>query len=680
MAYTDTAAPAASDANFGNGLALGTRAEMFPSVPLPAFNAVGGPSFAAHLKGEAGPDLIGILCNSHLPPRSDAIASMRNIDHPAILRLIDSGVVVWPDSMRYFALAYQRPTSPRFKQSIDEPHALMGEDNINHYFLTPLIGALVELMRTGMVHNGIRPTNIFWRPGGSAAPQLGECLSAPAGFGQPALFETIERSMATPLGRGVGTHADDCYAFGVTMALFILGQNPMRGMDDRAIMSAKIERGTFSSLIGNTRISGTHSELLRGLLTDDARQRWSGSDLEQWLAGRRLTPKNTDAGRRASRAMEFANKELWQVRPLADVLAAHVGEATRIIENGSLDKWLRRSLGDDDRGDNLEEAKESLKESGKTAHYEDQLVARACIALDPAAPIRYRGLSVMPMGIAPLLAEAISTGNNVQNLSEIISSQLVTFWVNLQKDLKTDLVPLAQQFERMRGLLEKTGYGYGVERVLYELSPSLPCLSPLLRGQYVTSPKALMSALDRVAGLPNRAREPMDRHIATFLIARERRSEALFEAMTGADTSPRKGTAYLTLFSELQNRYGPDKLPNIAQWLMPFLEVSIKRYLGKGLREKMQKQLRDAAVKGDLALLLRVVDDPHKIEYDRQQFLAARLLYLSTLKEITITEHRLANRDSVVASEGKPMAASFSGFLAIIFVLVAVLRALWQNL
>ncbi len=200
----------------------------------------------------------------------------------------------------------------------------MSEDVVNHSFVAPLIGALSEFLRTGVVHNGIRPTNIFWRPGGATPPQLGECLSAPPGPNQPVLFETLERAMATPLGRGTGTHADDCYAFGVTMALFILGKNPVRGMDERAIIQAKLERGTFTTLIGNTRLSPTHSELLRGLLTDDARQRWTGADLEQWQSGRRLTPKNTDAGKRAARALEFGGKEYTQVRPLAQALAAQV--------------------------------------------------------------------------------------------------------------------------------------------------------------------------------------------------------------------------------------------------------------------------------------------------------------------------------------------------------------------
>lgn len=676
MAYANLASNPATTAP---GAPFGARAEIVPSMPLPDLNAPGGPAFVARMRGEATSNFMGILCNSGLPPRLDILNAMRSIDSSSILRLIDSGVVTWPqDDNHYYAFAFQRPLAPRFMHNLDEHHQAMSEDAVNHYFVTPMINALSEMQRTGVVHNAIRPTNIFWRVGGATPPQLGECLSAPAGYGQPVIFETLERAMSLPMGRGTGVHVDDCYAFGVTLAFLVLGHNPFQGMDDNAIIQMKIERGSFGAIVGNKRLSATHIELLRGLLTDDARQRWTATDLEMWQSGRRLTPKNTDTGRRASRHIDFAGKQYWQVRPLAAGLAAHVMEAVQFIESGTLDKWMRRALGDEERANDLSEAQQSLKESGKTANYEEQLVARTCIALDPAGPIRYRGLSVMPSGIANMVVDASMTGNNVQALSEIIASQLVTFWVDMQKDSKTELVPLGQQFERMRGIIEKSTFGNGFERVIYELNPALPCLSPILRSQYVISPKTMLPALERLSSSPSRAREPMDRHIAAFLIVRERRSELLFDAMTQPETSPRRGVALLTLYGEMQYKHGPDSLPGLSQWLLPLVEPSIQRYLGKALKEKLQKQAREIANRGDISALLRLLDDPRRIEHDRQDFMAARMLYLNILKEVTIIEGKLANREEVVKSAGKPLAASISSFLAILLICVALARAGFQ--
>ncbi|MBV8060552.1 MAG: serine/threonine protein kinase [Alphaproteobacteria bacterium] len=674
MAYEST-----SSVLQGGALAVGQRAEILPSVPIPELNSIGGPAFAARMKGvEGSSDLLGILCNTSLPPRLDTVNSMRGVDHVSLLRLIDSGVVAWPDNNRYYAFAFQRPLAPRFKTSIDETHTPMREDTVNHYFVTPLIGALQEMQRAGIVHNGIRPTNIFWRPGTAMAPQLNECLSVPGGYGQPVLFETIERGLCPPIGRGVGQHSDDCYALGVTLAMTFLGLNPLQGMDDASILRLKIERGSFAALVGNHRLSASHIEILRGLLSDDARQRWSGNDLDQWLNGRRLTPKNTDTGHRASRHYDFCGKEYWSTRSLAAALPTNVTEAVQIIENGSLEKWLRRAMDDDERANNLVEMLTVISAAGKTANYEEQLVARTCIILDPSGPLRYRGICVMPGGISSMLVETVMSGGSPQILAEIIANQLVAFWVETQQDIKTELVPLGQQFERMKLLIEKTTYGNGIERVIYELNPGLPCLSPIVASQYVVSPRMLLAAFERLAASGNRPPELVDRHLAAFLIVRDQRSELLFEAIAAPESDPRRGIGILTLLSEMQYRYGPDSTPALAQWIAPMLEPAIQRFLGKALKEKLRQLMREAVQRGDLSAMLQLADDPRRIERDKQDFTAARMLYLNIQKEIALCESKIQNKELVVRSIGKPMAASISTFLAIIMVFAAILRAVWQ--
>ncbi len=663
----------------GSSVLLGTHVEIYPASPLPDFNNEGAAAFAARFKDDANSDLVAYICTGALPARFDIINSLRIIDHPSVLRLMESGAVSWPDGQRYGALVFQRPMAQRFMRTLDEAHAPLSEDVINRFFVAPMVGALAEFMRTGIVHGAIRSTNVFWRANSAAPPQLGECVTTPPGVGQPALFETIERAMAMPSGRGPGHHADDCYAFGVMVALLILGQNPFRGMDDRAVLQLKMERGSFNAIIGHHRLSPTHSELLRGLLTDDSRQRWTASDMEQWLGGRRLTPKSSDVERRATRHLDFSGREFWQVRPLANAFAAHVPEAARMIQGGALDKWLRRSLGDDSKADDIADAISSIKDGTKTANYEDNLVARVCIALDPAAPIRYRGLSIMAGGIAAMLAEGIVTGSNIQNLLEIINGQLVTFWVDMQKAMKTELVPIAQQFERLASILEKTTYGNGVERAVYELNPAIPCLSPMLRGHHVTSPRAILPALERVSTSSSRPRDPMDRHIAAFLVVRDRRSELLMESMGAPESSPRRGLAMLNLYVDMQNRHGPESLPGIAQWLLPLLESSVRRYFGKMVRENLQKQVKDVAERGNLGALQQIVDSPRRLERDEQEFIAARLLYFSILKEINTLEGRMANREGLVRDFGTPAAASISSLVALMAVLFAIVRVIWAS-
>lgn len=667
--------------SLGTGLSLEGRVLLYPEKALPDLACSGGAAFAARYRNDASQEMMGIICSRGFLPRAESVTSVRAIDSVAVLRLRDAGVVHWPaQNANYYALVYERPLAPRYWQTLDETHPTMGEDAVNHYFVMPLIKALLEFQRMGFMHGGVRPTNIFWRDGSTSPPQIGDGLSAPAGMGQPAMFETIERAMCPPIARGTGYHTDDCYAFGMTLAMVILGQNPYRGMDERAILHSKMEKGSFNSVVGARRLSAGHIELLRGLLLDDARQRWTAEDLEQWMNGRRLTPKSSDAGRRASRMFSVAGKEYWQARPLAASLAENVGEAVKLIEDGSLEKWLTRALVDVEKAKNLSEAIRLVKEGGKSTHYQDQLVARACIALDPAGPIRYRGLSVMPSGLATLLADTIRKGGSVQSLSEIILDQLVTFWVNMQKDAKIDLVPLAQLFERQRSSVERPVFGSGIERVAYDLNPQIPCLSPMLANECVMTAKRLLAALERVSANGPPATEPMDRHIAAFLAARDKRREALFEAMGPGEKPIRRGLALLALFGELQYRYGPDNLPKLAAWLLPLLDNCVKRYLNKPFQEKVRRQAKEAVTKGDLSLLMKYIDDPERVHGDEQDFLTARLMYQGIRKEIAILEESLRDKEHVMREVGRPVAATLASFLAILFIAVTLGRAALHSL
>lgn len=664
----------------GTPVLLESRIEILPTTPLSDFSTVGGTVFGARIKGVTESDLLAVVCNKGLIERNEIVNSVRGLNNPGILKLVEAGPVQWPgEDTQYYCLAYERPSVPVMMASLDEVHVPVQEDALNDGFIYPMIGALMALKRSGVVHHAIRPTNIFWRRGSALPPQLGDCLSTPAGVGQSVIFETIERAQCLPMGRGTGHHTDDCYAFGMVLAFMMIGQNPFMGMDDATIIQMKIERGTFATVIGNRRFQPNHIELLRNLLTDDVQQRWTAIELEQWQNGRRATPKKSDQGRRAQRHFEFVGREYWQLRPLAQALYRHVHDAVLIIENGTLDKWLRRSMSDEETAESVVDIQESLKRNSKAANIEDLLVARVCMALDPLGPIRYRGMALMPLGIANMLVDAVLGGRNIQVLSEIIANELVQQWVDMQKVGKADMLPLSQQFDRMVGFLENPTLGNGFERVLYELNPSISCLSPIVRKQYVMAPRFMLTALERIGSSSQRGREPMDRHIAAYLIVRDKRSEKLFLGLSAPEGSIRRGLAMLALFVEMQQRYGPEFLPNIAQWLLPALEGATWRFLGKATRETTLAQVKKTAERGDLRTLQRLLDDPVRFERDSQEFMAARMLYFNIMKEINSLEGQLADRENAARNIGNPMAATLSSFLAIVLAIIILIRAVWKN-
>ncbi|MCG5243982.1 serine/threonine protein kinase [Azospirillum doebereinerae] len=648
---------------------LAERYEIQPGAPLPALNAVGGNAFTAKPLREKRLEAFAIICHASTLPRTDICATVASLDNGTHMRLLDWGLVDWPqDRGRRYCLMFEKPGGRRLMTSINETYEPMPEEQLTRQIVHPLVSALKEMSGRGVVHGAIRPTNLYFRDLASGGLMLGESVSAQPGYGQPVLLETIERGMAMPAGRGTGSAADDMYSLGVTLLMLALGRNPVAGLDDEAIVQAKIERGSYPALVNQHRLPLAVNEMVRGLLVDDPKQRWTLNDLDLWVAGRRLSPKQPQISRRASRPIEFQGQEYWHCRTLARAFARQVPAAAMVIESGELDKWLRRSMGDELRAEAVNNAVQTAS-TGKGGSQGDRLVARVCMALDPTAPIRYRGRAMMPDGIGTMLADAFMRGESPQAPAEVVTNQLPMFWANVQSEFKPEFVPLVQTYDQLRGFLERSAYGLGVERVLYEMNPTMPCMSPLVAKQLPTNPSELLRALDWLAAGGQRHKDPVDRHIAAFLGARHKRGDDLLFTQLGSGVEPmRRVIAMLTILSDVQARTGVDGLTHLAAWVVALLEPAFRRFHNRPQQEVVRKQADGAAHNGRLTELLKVVDDPESLRRDRLEFEAAQIAYREADAEMEKVRHTIADRNAIVESSGRQVAAITSSLLSTVMV------------
>ena len=116
--------------------------------------------------------------------------------------------------------------------------------------------------------------------------------------------------------------------------------------------------------------------------------------------------------------------------------------------------------------------------------------------LQEQAPVRYKGLAVLPSGFGTSLAEAISRGEDIQAYGEMILNQFFNAWVNARFEEIPDGAGIVSLFEKTRGFLTQKTAGYGIERVLYTLNRDTACLSPVLKDFFVLSPDGLLMALE----------------------------------------------------------------------------------------------------------------------------------------------------------------------------------------
>src|SRR5918994_194633 len=288
---TAATAPAPTGRNL-EPVNLAGRYEILPGTPLPSLDGPGGAAFAVRALRDRKIDVFARVGTLGVPARMDLLSGIRGIEHVALMRMIEWGIVDWPvDGMKRIVFILENPGGRRPMKSLNGTREQMTEEQI-----TPAV---------------IQPANIFLRDQGTSGIMLGECVSAITSFGQAPLLLTTERAMAQPSGRGVGTTADDIYALGITILLLFMGRNPIRQLDDEAMLQAKIDRGTYPALVGTSRISLNLMEPLRGMLADDPKQRWSLNDLELWLSGRRLSPRQPQVPRKASRPFDFSGTLYW---------------------------------------------------------------------------------------------------------------------------------------------------------------------------------------------------------------------------------------------------------------------------------------------------------------------------------------------------------------------------------
>lgn len=658
-------------------LRLGDRFEILPSQPLASFDGAAGPAFAARSLRGRKIECYAILCGGSVPPRPEPLATMATLDNPGLVKMIDHGMVDWnpgpvqqagptQSHARRLALVFERPMGRRLMTSLDAAFEPLSEDVIMRLVMQAIGPALKEMAGRGMTHGGIRPTNMILRDTTGGPALLGECCSTPPGYDQPMLFECIERAMAQPAGRGPGTVADDLYAFAVSLVILALGRNPVQDLDDEAVLAAKIERGSYAAIVGNLRIPQNLSEPVRGMMVDDPKQRWGITQLDLWLSGRRLSPKQTQLPKRAARPLDVGGQEVWNCRTLARAMTRNTTVATLQVESGDLDRWLRRGMSDDVMAEAVATAVEGASSGGgKSSSAAERMVTRVAIALDPVAPIRYKGKAVMPEGLGIALADAFLRKDNPQPLAEMVAWQMPGYWAGLQPDFRAELVPLVQTFETLRNLLEKTGTGFGIERVLYETNPHLHCLSPMVVEFRAVTPGDLLLALDAAGGGGrDRGKEPMDRHISAFLISRHRRIEdALFAQLQIGVDPVRRITAILTMFSEIQTRFGLEPLPNLCKTLAGVMEPTFTRFYNRPQREAAREQVAKIAADGKLIDLLRVIDNPEALKKDAMGFAAARREHKKAVLEVDKLRASIADREEITETTGRQVAATLSSVI-----------------
>lgn len=581
--------------------------------PVPALSGTLPALAARHATGRKG---FALACRPDLPPRTQALASLPQPAPEALLVPQAMAPARLPGAARESLLAvFPLPPGPPVLTAHTRCRP-WSEAELIHDLLRPVARVLAALDQLALTHRAVRVDNLFRaREGGPVSLGDGFCL--PSAFGQPAWCESPAMAQCVPEGRGAGQPADDVFALGIALICVAAGRVPWAGIDPRTLHRQRLEKGSFNALTTDLRLPGSIADLLRAMLADDPELRPSAELVAGWpsaLQGRKGAARPV---RRAGRPLVIGAEKALDTRTAAWLLATGWSEGVRTLRSGALDGFLRRGIGDPALAERLAETvRAETTERPDTA--DDMAMCRAIAMLDPTAPLVWRGVAMMPDGIGTLLARAACDPANaplqVADIAALVHAEAPARWALSGGDSASAAVH-ARAGAQWRVMLRTKGLAGGIERLLYQLNPGLPCLSPILRGAWTATPADLLAALEAAAPPPDEAGQagpppPPDHDIAAYLAARQGAAmERSFAELAGPAAVA--ATTRIALLARLQARHaGGRKLPRLAAWLAASCDPVIETWHSRLMRESLPARLAEAARAGDLTVLLGLLDDP----------------------------------------------------------------------
>lgn len=653
---------------------LKNRYLILPSMPLIDLDTPTASAYSVEDRREPGRHLFALICTPGLPTRTRTMVDLRSQAVNGLIPLVDYGPVYWPPlGQSCQVVVFERPLGGRFLDAFIDKPLKINEYDIGKRIFEPLSKALSALSSLDLPHRAIRIDNLFYMDKDRTELVLGECVTSPPGYDQPQIYEPLERAMAMAAGRGYGHVIDDIYALGVIGVFLLLGYNPAAKASNEELIAGKAELGTYQCLCGNERIPLPLIEPLRGMLSDDAKERWDTAAIEQWLSGQKKTPIQRRGVSKPKTTYKFANHDHLTPRTIAYSFSKNVAEAAKAIKSGKLELWLRQSLNQPETADSIASTMAMTKvHEGSPDGADDILVAKICMRLDPQAPIRYKGFTFMPDGFGAAMAIEYLRKGNFQIPGEILARDLLGYWFACQSPITPDLTAMDRSFLALRNFAKINEIGFGLERCLYELNRSLPCQSPLLQQSYVDHIEEMLPALDVASEHVDKRSRPVDKHVAAFIATHFKFD---IQPHLKALSDPREETSLigmLSLFALMQWRLSKTPLYGLSSWMGGLLQPAIGTYHSRATRRTIEQEIPALVRQGSLPELFDLIDNADRRGKDNSDFKNAQIEFARAESEIQSFIGADIDQEKIALQTGERFTAVVGVILGMISVTVII--------
>ncbi|WND03121.1 hypothetical protein QGN29_01915 [Temperatibacter marinus] len=608
--------------------AFGERYSVNFSVPLPQFDTSGGKAYKVVDSKKPDAPLYAFVHYHGAYVRSNVYKLLSKRSSPNVVCPVDHGLmnIQAGENRQSLVTIFERPTGdPLF--SVEGAHPKLDTSKLRTNVALSIIKAIAGLHKKKIIHGSLHPSRMFFVSQESDDVYLGECITTPCGFDQPPEYEPLSVAFADAEGRGEGTPSRDFFQLGASIMTLYFGKSLDGARAQEAMLMARVNQSSFWALAGGQDVPGAVGQLLKGVMLDDDEDRWGFEDVLNWYEGSAPIKRSGMRNWTMNRPTNFKGTSYVDRRLLASAFAHDPKSAAVLIRGLEFEQWMSMCLREEIYSDSLQSLLAISSGSGMGHEEAHALITRFTVFLHPDGPIRYKGLSFYPDAVPALMQTLVQRDERekIRFLLEIMNKKLMTALASLSNEQNPNGAKLLNQYSGYDGYARSPDVGKGVERVLYELNPAAPCMSPKMDKNWVVSGKQLVESINRLAEVGSIKNILLDRHIAAFILRHVEGIERDYNKLLSSKNDTTRFNGYTAeIFSYLQKKYNVASMVGLSNKLVDSMITAVKGLKNKKAREGVSNILEKLKATGDLDKIVKTVDINKITTEDNRKFLAAK--------------------------------------------------------
>ncbi len=643
----------ASSAENISNFVLKERFEILFDTPLPMHNTNGALAYKATDRINSKRELFALVCSNETSPRLSILPYLKSIDNSHIMKLVEYGVASCPPrGAQNMVLIYQLPSGPRLTNTDIIPDLRKSPEKFKQIFIS-MISALECLKGYGFTHRAIRLDNLYFKDESCSEIILGDCAASFPAYHQPPVYETIESLISAPEGRGNGRDNNDTYAAGVTILSMLYGRELLSDMSTPEVLRLKLKKGSFSALSAEDKMPNAYVNLFKGILLDSPEERWNYTQIYNFLDSKPSSFGLTTVSETSKKALTINGEKYYTHTGVALALHDNPQEAIELLNNGKLLEWIRSGIEDE----KLYAKMEKMLKQNKESTLPQILICKTCILLNPHAPIRYDGISAFPDGISKAIFYTIKNHGNLKAYMDIFSNDLIKIWYMEQNNTRSP--GNATEF---KVYINRHDYGYGIERIIYDVDADLPCCSQLFGDEFVISVPQILKALDNTYAEKVVTTAPFDKAIIAYMRCKlgKKVDNILSEINSAKPITQISGV--LHLYADAQKKLGPAQLPHLGQWLINYSIPLIKSYHNLKYQKYLEHEIIRFAKDGRLIDIYNILENEDARNNDMRQYVQA----VKETNSLISLKTKLLNNSGKIAEETRESALHFATMASVL--------------